>query len=59
MTSGQCPGSSYMPYEFNSHLECTLAGYQLSYKTLEDLDKNTVNKQKLAIKFECKQVPSI
>jgi hypothetical protein len=59
MTSGQCPGSSYIPYEFNSHLECALAGYQQSYKALSELDKDTVNKQKLAVRFECKQLPSI
>mgnify|MGYP003626728241 CR=1 len=59
MTSGQCPGSSYLPYEFNSHLECALAGYQYSYKALSELDKDIVNKQKLAVKFECKPIPSI
>ena len=59
MTSGQCPGSSYMPYEFNSHLDCALAGYQLSYKNLKEFDKDLVNKERLAIKFECRQVPSI
>ena len=59
MTSGQCPGSSYMPYEFNSHLDCALAGYQESYKALKELDKDTVNKERLAIRFECKPVPSI
>ena len=59
MSSGQCPGSSYLPYEFNSHLDCALAGYQESYKALKELDKDTVNKEKLAIRFECKQVPSI
>jgi hypothetical protein len=59
MSSGQCPGSSYLPYEFNSHLDCALAGYQESYKALKELDKDTVNKEKLAIKFECKPIPSI
>jgi hypothetical protein len=59
MTSGQCPGSSYLPYEFNSHVDCILAGYQQSYKALEELDKNTVNEQRLAIKFECRPIPSI
>ena len=59
MASGQCPGSSYMSYEFKSHLDCALAGYQLSHKALEELDKDLVNKERLAIKFECKQVPSI
>jgi hypothetical protein len=59
MTSGQCPGSSYMPYEFNSHYDCVLAGYELSYKNLKELDKDLVNKERLAIKFECKPIPSI
>jgi len=48
-----------MPYEFNSHYDCALAGYQLSYKNLKELDKDLVNKERLAIKFECKPIPSI
>jgi hypothetical protein len=48
-----------MPYEFNSHLDCALAGYELSYKNLKELDKDLVNKERLAIKFECKPIPSI
>lgn len=59
MISGQCPGSSYPPYEFNSHYDCALAGYQQSYKALTELDKDIVNKERLAIRFECKPVPSI
>jgi len=59
MTSGQCPGSSYLPYEFNSHLECALAGYQESYKALEELNPTAVNEEKLVIKFECRQLPEI
>ena len=59
MTNGQCPGSSYLPYEFNSHLDCVLAGYQYSYKALKELDKDTVNKDKLAVKFECRPIPTI
>jgi len=59
MTSGQCPGSSYMPYEFNSHLDCVLAGYVYSHKAVLELDKDLVNKDKLAVKFECRPIPTI
>jgi len=59
MTTGQCPGSSYLPLEFNSHLDCILVGYQQSHRALQELDKDTVNKERLAIRFECKEVPSI
>ena len=57
LVSGQCPGSNILPYEFNTHLECALAGYQHSYTALKKLDPAAVNKEKLAIKFECKQLP--
>jgi hypothetical protein len=59
LVNGQCPGSSYLPYEFNNHLNCALAGYVYSHKALVELDPEIVNKEKLVVKFECKQLPSI
>ncbi len=59
LVDGKCPVSSYLPYEFNNHLSCALAGYQYSYKALVELDPETVNKEKLVVKFECKKLPSI
>ena len=41
---------------YESWSECIDAGYKISQLTFNKLDKNVVNKQKLAIKFECKEI---
>ena len=45
-----------MPYISASIIMTLLKG---SVASLKELDKDTVNKEKLAIKFECKPIPSI
>jgi hypothetical protein len=41
---------------YDSWAECANAGYATAQITFSKLDKNIVNKQKLAIKFECKEI---
>ena len=47
-------------YEFKTHYDCAIAGYALSQKSLKELANyenyglDEINKQKLAIRFECK-----
>ena len=43
---------------YNTWSECANAGYEIAQITFDKLDKNVVNKQKLAIKFECKEISS-
>jgi len=49
-------------YEFKTHYDCAIAGYALSQKSLKELanDENygldEINRQKLAIRFECREL---
>ena len=62
MATGQCPSSSISGYQFNSHYDCTNAGYaiaQTTYRNLKELpewDIPDFEVDKIVIKFECKQV---
>ena len=52
----QCPVSKIAPYEYVNWHHCALNGYRLAAEAMEKLPKNRINKEKLAIKFECKEV---
>ena len=60
MTTGQCPESSVSGYKFNSHYDCINAGYAIAQKTFrnlkeyEEFPRETIEKDKIVIKFECK-----
>ena len=62
MATGQCPSSTVAGYQFTTHYDCVDAGYAIAQKTyrnlkeLEDWDKQHINKNKLVIKFECKEI---
>ncbi len=60
MTTGQCPNSSVSGYQFNSHYDCINAGYAIAQKTFrnlkeyEEFPRETIEKDKIVVKFECK-----
>ena len=62
MTTGQCPSSSISGYQFNTHYDCVNNGYAIAQKTFRNLKKlpewdiPDFEKQKIVIKFECKQI---
>ena len=62
MVTGKCPTSTYAGYQFNSHYDCVMAGYgvaQATYKNLKELeewDKEYIEKNKMVVKFECKEL---
>ena len=62
ITTGQCPSSSISGFQFNSHYDCVNAGYaiaQTTFRNLKELpewDIPDFEKQKIVIKFECKEV---
>ena len=64
MLTGKCVDPFIPGYQFTSHYDCAIAGYKLAQdalKTLKDdeyygLDR--INKEELAIKFECKPLDS-
>jgi hypothetical protein len=62
MITGKCMDPYIPGYEFKTHYDCAIAGYALSQKMhLKELANDEeyfgldrINKEKLAIKFECK-----
>ena len=46
-----------MNIEYNDHYDCAVAGYDFSKKTMMEMDRDLVNKDSLAIKFECRPLP--
>ena len=45
-----------MPYEYTNYYDCITQGYVLSYKEMMEMDKVKVEKDKIAIRFQCRQV---
>ena len=62
MVSGECPTSTISGYQFENHYDCVNAGYGVSQQTfinLEDLEewsREYIEQQKIAIRFECKEL---
>ena len=62
LTTGKCPNSTVSGYQFNSHYDCINAGYAIAQKTFRNLkeyeewDIDHINKNKIVVKFECKQI---
>ena len=62
MNTGQCPSSSVSGYQFTSHYDCVNAGYAIAQSTFrnlqdhEEYQREIIEKQKLVIKFECKEI---
>ena len=51
-----CTATHVVPLEFNSYKDCILQGYKSSHNTLKELYNDKIEENKLAIKFECRQV---
>ena len=62
MVTGECPSSTISGYQFESHYQCVDAGYgvsQQTFRNLEDLEewsREYVEQEKIAIRFECKDL---
>lgn len=62
LATGQCPSSYYAGYQFNTHYDCIVAGYGVAQKTfknleqMEEFDREYMETNKMAIKFECKGI---
>ena len=60
--SGQCPTSTVAGYQFTNHYDCVVSGYRVSHNTflnlkeIEDYEKERIEKEKLVIKFECREL---
>ena len=62
MVSGECPSSTISGWQFENHYDCVNAGYgvsQQTFRNLEDLEewsREYIEEQKIAIRFECKEL---
>ena len=62
MVSGECPSSTILGWQFENHYDCVNAGYgvsQQTFRNLEDLEewsREYIEQQKIAIRFECKEL---
>ena len=62
MVSGECPSSTISGWQFENHYDCVNAGYgvsQQTFRNLQDLEEwniEYIEQQKIAIRFECKEL---
>jgi hypothetical protein len=62
MLSNNCPTSTITGYQFNTYYDCVNAGYAIAQKTfrnlkeLEDWDRPDFEKEKIVVRFECKEL---
>ena len=51
-----CFSERILGYEFDNYYDCILDGYKQSHNHLASLDKEKIIEQKLAIRFQCKEI---
>ena len=63
MITGQCPSSNFsIKTGFETHYDCALNGYAVAQQTymelkkLENVDADHIEKNRLVIKFECREI---
>jgi hypothetical protein len=52
-TSGTCLPPYEWPQQYNDMYDCFQAGYETSFKRMEMLGRNEVNKYQIYIRFTC------
>ena len=62
LASGKCPTNSITALQYNDHHDCVVDGYRAAHNTfknlkeLEDYDKDYINREKIVVKFECREI---
>ena len=51
-----CSESMVVGLEFDDYKDCILQGYKSSHNTLKELYGERIEEEKLAIKFDCKEI---
>ncbi len=51
-----CYSEKAVALEFDNYYDCILQGYKQSHNHLASLDKEKIIEQKLAIRFQCKEI---
>jgi len=55
----ECYTTHVAPLEFNSYKSCILQGYKSSHNTLKEIYGERIESEKLAIRFQCKEIGEI
>ena len=53
-----CYSEKIVGLEFDNYTDCILDGYKQSHNHLASLNKDKIIEQKLAIRFQCKEIKS-
>ena len=53
-----CFSEKIVSLEYNNYYDCILDGYKQSHNHLASLDREKIINQKLAIRFQCKEIKS-
>jgi len=62
MATGKCPTNTIPGLQFDNHFDCVVNGYRIAHNTflnlkeLEDFERDYIEREKIVVKFECKQV---
>jgi len=51
-----CYSEKIVGLEFDNYTDCILDGYKQSHNHLASLDREKIEEQKLAIRFQCKEI---
>ncbi len=51
-----CETTHVVPLQFDTYKDCILQGYKSSHNTLKEIYGARIEKDKLAIKFECREI---
>ena len=60
--TGQCPSSTVAGYQFTNHYDCVVSGYRVAHNTflnlkeLEEYERDYMERNKIVVKFECKEL---
>ena len=58
-TSGSCLPPYQWPVQYDDMYDCFQAGYETSFKGMEMLGRDEVNKHQIYIRFTCAPAPTI
>mgnify|MGYP003146458960 CR=1 FL=1 len=56
VSNPHCGNSIVVGLEFDNYKDCILQGYKSSHNTLKELYGERIEEEKLAIKFDCKEI---
>ena len=62
MINNSCPENTIAGYQFTTHFDCVNAGYAIAQSTfrnlqdMEEYEREVIEKRKLVIKFECREI---